>query len=134
MSATPDPGDEIPELESRADQAAARGDRVGARALLERVTAAAPDRLDPWLKLVAMCRAQGDLDAALAAVSGALRVDPLGFVPLLFKANLLETLGRDDEAGEAYGHVLAQKPDPVPAHFTAPLERAERLHAAWKAR
>ena len=119
------------DLEARADRAAAAGDRPTARRLLEKVTAAEPDRLDPWLKLAAMCRADGDLDSALAAASGALRVEPLGFVPLLLKATLLEAAGRADEAGEAYGHALAQRPDPVPPHLAAPVERAERLHAAF---
>ena len=118
-------------LEAEADRAAAGGDRPTARRLLEQVTVADPGRLDPWLKLAAMCRAEGDLTAALAAVSGALRVDPLGFMPLLLKASLLEAAGREDEAGEAYGHALAQRPDPVPPHLVGPVRRAERLHAAF---
>ena len=71
-----------------------------------------------------MCRAQGDLAAALAAVSGALRIDPLGFVPLLLKANLLERLGRRAEAGETYGHALAQAPAAVPPHLEAMVAHA----------
>jgi aspartyl/asparaginyl beta-hydroxylase (cupin superfamily) len=118
-------------LETEADRAAADGDRATARRLLEQVTAADPDRLDPWLKLAALCRAEGDIPSALAAASGALRVDPLGFVPLLLKASLLEAAGRVDEAAEAYGHALAQRPDPLPPQFTAPVQRAERLHAAY---
>jgi aspartyl/asparaginyl beta-hydroxylase (cupin superfamily) len=118
-------------LEAEADRAAAGGDRSAARRLLAQVTTADPDRLDPWLKLAAMCRAEGDLAEALAAVSGALRVDPLGFMPLLLKASLLEAAGRDDEAGEAYGYALAQRPDPVPAHLVGPIQRAEQSHAAY---
>jgi predicted TPR repeat methyltransferase len=90
-------------LEAAADRAAAGGDRAGARALLTQAAAAGPDRAETWLKLAAMCRAEGDLEAALEAVSGALRIDPLGFVPLLLKANLLEKAGRAAEAGETYG-------------------------------
>ena len=123
--------DQVESWEAEADRAAAAGSRAQARRLLERVTEAAPDRIEPWLKLAAMCRADGDLAAALAAVSGALRVDPLGFVPLLLKAHLLEASGRTDDAGEAYGHALAQRPDEAPPHLRAPLERAERLHAAY---
>ena len=118
-------------LEAEADRAAASGDRGRSRQLLEQVTEAAPARIEPWLKLAAMCRADGDLGAALGAVSGALRVDPLGFVPLLLKANLLEAAGRGDEAGEAYGHALAQRPEEIPPHLKGPIERAERLHAAY---
>jgi aspartyl/asparaginyl beta-hydroxylase (cupin superfamily) len=118
-------------LESEADRAAGAGDRASARRLLEQVTTAEPDRLDPWLKLAAICRAGGDIPGALAAVSGALRIEPLGFMPLLLKASLLEAAGRDDEAGEAYGHALAQRPDPVPPHLAGPVQKAERLHAAY---
>lgn len=118
-------------LEAEADQAAARGDVAAARRLLEEVTAADPKRVDPWLKLSAMCRSAGDLDGALAAVSGALRADPLAFLPLLVKANLLERAGRAVEAAETYGYALAQKPEEVPAHLGAMLAHAEAVHRAY---
>jgi aspartyl/asparaginyl beta-hydroxylase (cupin superfamily) len=117
-------------LEAEADRAAGSGDAMGARALLERATAADPGRGEAWLKLAAMCRAQGDLAAALAAVSGALTVDPLGFVPLLLKANLLEKLKRGDEAGETYGHALAQAPVEMPPHLEAMAAYARAAHEA----
>ncbi len=117
-------------LEAAADRAAASGDRAGARALLARAAEAAPDRPDAWLKLAAMCRAEGDLQAALDAVSGALRVDPLGFVPLLLKANLLEKLGRQAEAGETYGYALAQAPAAVPAGLETMVAHAKAAHDA----
>jgi aspartyl/asparaginyl beta-hydroxylase (cupin superfamily) len=117
-------------LEAEADRAAGRGDAAGARALLERATAADPGRGETWLKLAAMCRAQGDLQAALAAVSGALVVDPLGFMPLLLKANLLEKTGRQDEAGETYGHALAHAPAEIPPHLDAMVAHARGVHEA----
>jgi hypothetical protein len=120
-------------LEAEADRAAARGDVAAARALLEQATAAAPERGEPWLKLAAMCRAGGAPEAALEAVSGALRVDPLGLVPLLLKANLLEALGRRAEAGETYGYALAQAPDTAPAHLEAMLAHARQVHEVWRA-
>jgi aspartyl/asparaginyl beta-hydroxylase (cupin superfamily) len=107
------------DFEAQADRAAAAGDTAAARALLDRAIAADPKRAEPWLKLAAMCRAEGDLGAALAAVSGALTIDPLGFVPLLLKANLLEKMGRDAQAGETYGHALAQAPASLPPHLEA---------------
>ena len=128
------PADPTRDLEAEADRAAAGGDRRLARQLLEQVTEEEPGRLEPWLKLAAMCRADADLDAALAAVSGALRIDPLGFMALLLKASLLEAAGRIEEAAESYGHALAQRPEATPPHLKAPLERAERLHAAYVAR
>ena len=120
-------------LEAEADRAAARGDVAAARALLERATGVAPERGEAWLKLAAMCRASGAPEAALEAVSGALRVDPLGLVPLLLKANLLEALGRRAEAGETYGYALAQAPDPAPAHLQPMLAHAREANQAWLA-
>jgi aspartyl/asparaginyl beta-hydroxylase (cupin superfamily) len=117
-------------IEAEADQAAARGDVAAARRLLEQVIAADPRRVDPWLKLSAMCRSAGDLDGALAAVSGALRADPLAFLPLLVKANLLERLGRAVEAAETYGYALAQKPEEMPANLAGMLAHAEQVHQA----
>ncbi|HTU12939.1 MAG TPA: aspartyl/asparaginyl beta-hydroxylase domain-containing protein [Allosphingosinicella sp.] len=120
-------------LEAEADRAAARGDVAGARALLARATAAEPGRAEPWLKLTAMCRAGGDLPAALDAVSGALRADPLGFVALLLKANLLEQAGRPAEAGETYGYALAQAPAAVPPHLQPMIAHARAAHDAYVA-
>lgn len=114
--------------EAEADRAAGRGDAASARALLEQATAADPGRDEAWLKLAAMCRAQGDLPAALAAVSGALKVDPLGFVPLLLKASLLEKMGETAAAGETYGHALAQAPATIPPHLAAMVVHARSFH------
>lgn len=96
--------------------------------MLEQVTAASPGRAEPWMKLAAMCRATGDVPGALAAVSGALRVDPLGFMPLLLKASLLDSAGRGEEAGETYGYALAQKPEQLPEHLRPAVARAEERH------
>lgn len=126
----PDAQDEVMVREAEADRAASRGDAAGARRILEEVTAAAPARVEPWLKLAAMCRSQGDPEAALAAVAGALRIDPLGFLPLLLKASLLEAAGRAIEAGEAYGHALAQRPDSAPPGLAGAIANAEQSHAA----
>ncbi|HMG46706.1 MAG TPA: aspartyl/asparaginyl beta-hydroxylase domain-containing protein [Allosphingosinicella sp.] len=117
-------------LEAEADRAARGGDAAAARRLLEQATALAPDRGETWLKLAAMCRATSDLDGALAAVSGALKVDPLDFVPLLLKANLLDRTGQDAAAGETYGFALAQLPETVPPHLAALVDEARRRHAA----
>jgi hypothetical protein len=121
---------EAERLEAEADRAAARGDVAAALRLLEEVTSLDPERIEPWLKLSAMRRSAGDLLGALAAVSGALKVDPLAFLPLLVKANLLERAGRAAEAAEIYGYALAQKPDEVPAHLEAMLAHAEESHRA----
>jgi hypothetical protein len=118
------------ELEARADRAAAAGDAVTARRLLEQATALDPERGEAWLKLSAMCRAQGDLPAALAAISGALRLDPLAFLPLLLKASLLDQAGQAEAAGETYGYALAQQPETLPPQMRGLVERAHRAHEA----
>ncbi|WP_284734583.1 aspartyl/asparaginyl beta-hydroxylase domain-containing protein [Sphingosinicella terrae] len=124
------PGADTRSIEAEADRAAARGDAPTARRLLGRLTELDPDRPEPWLKLSAMCRATGDLPGALEAVSGALRVDPLGFLPLLLRANILENLGRQEEAGETYGYALAQLPATVPAHLQPMIGHARQRHEA----
>jgi aspartyl/asparaginyl beta-hydroxylase (cupin superfamily) len=121
------------DAEAQADQAAVRGDVQAARRLLAQVTEQEPDRVEPWLKLAAMCRAQGQIGAALDAVSGALRVQPLGFVPLLLKASLLEAAGRNEEAGLVSGYALAQRPHDVPLHLQRALAQAEARHTSYVA-
>jgi hypothetical protein len=120
-------------LEAEADRAAGAGDRAAARRLLEEATAADAGRGETWLKLAAMCRATGDLPAALQAVAGALRVDPLGFLPLLLKANLLEAMGRSAESGETYGYALAQAPDAIPPNLAGMVAHGRSRHEAWTA-
>src|SRR5688572_23012144 len=93
VPASPEPS------EAAAERAAARGHAADAPRLLETVTERDPSRAGTWLKLAAMCRSQGNIDAALGAVAGALRVDPLVFLPLVLKAGLLDAAGRGGEAG-----------------------------------
>ena len=130
MGDDPQARDMIRVREAEADNAAARGDHDAARAILEQVIASSPGRIEPWLKLAAMRRAQGDGAGALEAVSGALRIDPLGFLPLLLKASLLDAAGRPQEAGETYGHALAQRPATVPAGLSGAVATAEQRHQA----
>jgi tetratricopeptide (TPR) repeat protein len=125
--------DHLASREAEADRAASRGDAAAARKILEAVIAASPGRIEPRLKLAAMCRSQGDGEAALAAVSGALGIDPLAFLPLLLKASLLEGVGRTAEAGEAYGHALAQRPPSISPELAAAVAVAETRHAAYVA-
>jgi hypothetical protein len=101
---------ELSQAETQADHAAQAGRLGDARRLLEAAVRETPERLDTWLKLAAMCRGTADLAGAMAAVSRALALDPLDLSALLMRAMLLEQSGKDDEAGEAYGHALAQRP------------------------
>lgn len=130
MDQSPAPPGRADALEAEADRAAGRGEAAAARQLLEQATALDPARSEAWLKLAAMCRATNDLNGALAAVSGALRVDPLAFVPLLLKADLLDRLGQGDAADETYGHALAQAPAQISPQLASKVEEARRRHAA----
>jgi hypothetical protein len=100
--------------ETEADAAAQSGRLADARRLLEAAVRETPERPGTWLKLAAMCRAAGDLEGAMAAVSRALALDPLDLSALLVRAMLLERMGREAEAGEAYGQALAQRPPGEP--------------------
>jgi aspartyl/asparaginyl beta-hydroxylase (cupin superfamily) len=118
-------------LEAEADRAAASGDLATARGLLEQSVSADSSRTELWLKLSAMCRGLNDLSGALDAVSGALRIEPLGFLPLLLKASLLEAAGRRNEAGEYFGYALAQQPEEVPPHLERMVAHAKQANAAY---
>ena len=117
-------------LEAEADAAAGAGRVAEARRLLEAAVAETPDRAAAWLKLAAMSRATGDLEAGLAAVSRALAIDPLDFSALLSKAAMLERIGRTGEAGQAYGHALAQRPpdDKLPPALAGAIAHAETVY------
>jgi aspartyl/asparaginyl beta-hydroxylase (cupin superfamily) len=121
--------------ELEADRAAARGDVAGARQMLERIVAQAPDRIDSWLKLAAMRRAAGNMAGAQEAISGALRVDPLHFVALLSRARMLEGAGDAREAARAYLRALAQVPEAeeVPAPLRPLVDHARKVGGAYEA-
>ncbi|HEX8572537.1 MAG TPA: aspartyl/asparaginyl beta-hydroxylase domain-containing protein [Allosphingosinicella sp.] len=119
--------------EAEADAAAGAGRLADARRLLEAAARETPGRLETWLKLSAMCRAAGDLESALAAVSRALAIEPLDLSALLMRAVLLEKSGDEAGAGEAYGHALAQRPDgPAPAGLGPMLAHAEQRYRRFQ--
>lgn len=127
MAASPDM------LSAEADRAAAAGDFATARRLLQ---AAAQNQSesgpDLWLRLAAICRAQGDVAAALSATNEALKADPLHFLALLLRASLLERSG-SSEAAEAYGHALAQRPPgELPSQVTAMVSHGQTLYRAYQ--
>jgi len=119
--------------EIEADQAAAMRDLAAAERLLAAVVADAPERGEVWFKLASIRRGLGDPHGALAAVSGALRLDPLGFLPLLLRASLLEDVGDNDAAGELYGAVLFHAPpeERLPPAVREQLAHVRHRHAAY---
>jgi aspartyl/asparaginyl beta-hydroxylase (cupin superfamily) len=118
-------------LLAQADRALAAQDIGGAQALLRQAAEAAPDNPTIHLRLAGLCRAAGQPSAALDAVHRALAISPLDFTALLMRASLLERLG-DDNAGEAWGHAIAQKPPgDLPPQLAEAVAQGERRHAAW---
>jgi len=121
-------------LEQQADHLAAQRDFAGAWATLIDLVAVEQDNFGAWLKLSAMAGATGDRKAALAALTSALKLQPVDFTALLMRATHLEALGRADEAGEAFGRALANAPDPAPAQMQSMLAIATRKYAEWQTR
>ena len=118
------------DLAAEADRRAAQRDFRGARAALEQAVVLSADDVELWLKLSAMCRADGDLVGALAAVRGGLSAEPLHFLALLIRANILEQM-QDPAAGEAYGQALAQQPPGTPAPaLRGMIDHARERHRA----
>lgn len=116
---------------AEADRAAAAGDVARAIGLLERAAEQGSDDAQLWLKLAALHRASGQPRRALDAVHRALRHAELDFMALTMRATLLETLA-PDEAGEAWAHALAQRPDSaLPPQMNAVLAKGEALRDAW---
>lgn len=116
---------------SDAERAVAAGDLRRAVTLLSEVAESRPDDPQLWLKVAALHRATGSPQAALDAVHRALAVSPLDFTALLMKASLLQRLGHPD-AGEAWGHALAQMPDgDLPPQIAAAAAEGAKQHAAW---
>lgn len=117
---------------AEADRAAASGDLARARQLLRSAAKERRDDPDLWLRFAAVCRAQGDVDAALAATGEALKADPLNFLALLLRANLLEKSGADG-ADEAYGRALAQRPEgDLPAQVAGIVAHAEARYRSYQ--
>ena len=100
---------QVEALVGRAETAIRGGDLQQAVRMLEEAARIRPDDASLWLRIGAMHRGTNDLGAALDAVHKALAIEPRDFTALLMRASLLQRIG-DAQAGEAWGHALAQKP------------------------
>lgn len=121
-------------MDRAADEAAARGDLTTACSLLaERIKQEAG--FEPMLKLASVERAQGNIHRSLHWVDRALSIRPLDLMALLMRATQLHALGREDEAGVAYGRALAQcdraSPPPMLRQIIA---TAEERYGQWQVR
>jgi len=118
-------------LSQEAERAVASGDLQRAMHLLSQAAENGPPDPALWLKLAAMHRGTGNPRAALEAVHRALAIAPLDFTALLLRASLLHRLG-DPQAGEAWGHALAQRPSgDIPAQLEPVIAEAEKHHSYW---
>jgi aspartyl/asparaginyl beta-hydroxylase (cupin superfamily) len=124
---------DAPTLEEQADRAAAAGEFDAARSLLQRAVERQDGILDLWVKLSAMCKASGDLKGALGAIDRALVLSPLDFSALLARAVILDGL-RDPNAGEAFGHALAQvaSDEDVPEPMKPAVAHARKRNEAHR--
>jgi aspartate beta-hydroxylase len=101
----------------------AGGDAPAARAILERVVAAAPGHLPFWLSLAAALRKLARREEEMAALEHALALDPTHLVVLLQKGALLDLMKRPRAAAAVYGQALqalvpsTRLPAPVEAHL-----------------
>ncbi len=91
-------------------RAMAAGDFAAARELLQRALQLNRDSTVLWLNLAACCRALSDIAGAMAALDGALRVDPRSFLALLMKGSLFERQGQHKQAARMYGFAVALEP------------------------
>jgi len=121
------------QLVKDADRATAMGDLNRACDLLLQALDLQAPEIGTLLKLAGLQRATGKPQAALETVERALAISPLDFTALLFRASLLDRLGRSD-APEAWSHALAQKPDEeLPHHLAKIVVEAEARVEAWTA-
>jgi aspartyl/asparaginyl beta-hydroxylase (cupin superfamily) len=122
---------DAPTLEKEAERAVATGDLQRAAALLTQVAESRPGDPELWMKVAALQRASGNSQAALAALHRSLAISPLDFTMLLMRASLLQGAGHP-EAGQAWGHALAQKPQgDLPPQIAAVVAEGEKHHEAW---
>ncbi len=118
-------------LLAEADRALAVQDFARAQQLLGEAAAARPEDASIPMKLAGVARARGKFGVALDAIHRALALAPLDFTSLMMRASLLDRLD-DADAGEAWGHAIAQRPEgALPPQLAAVLAEGEARHAAW---
>lgn len=116
---------------AEADALVRQGDIAEAAAILDAVlegTDAAPPL---WLRLAGLRRALNQPRRSLDAVHRALAAAPLDFMALAMRASLLERMG-DPEAGMAWDHALAQKPEgELPPVVAQMIAAGEQIRDRW---
>lgn len=123
----------LQETHNRAMAAMAAGDFTGARELLKQALRIGADRVPLWLNLAGCCRALGDADGALAAIEGALKVEPRAFRALLMKGSILEGRGQRRQAAMLYGAATGLAPalESLDAPTAQALRHAKAFHVRY---
>lgn len=112
-------------LMERAVGAEKSADTGHARALYDRVILIKPDYAEAWHRRAALFYAEEQLDEALRDLNETLALEPRHFGAWFALATLLERLGAEEEARDAYGEALALHPQWEPARQAAArLDRA----------
>ncbi|MEM0986001.1 MAG: tetratricopeptide repeat protein [Pseudomonadota bacterium] len=97
-------------LMERAVSAEQGGDTGHARALYDRVILIKPDYAEAWHRRAALFYSDNQLDEALRDLNETLVLEPRHFGAWFALATLLERLGAEEEARDAYREVLALHP------------------------
>ncbi len=95
----------------RGISAQARGDKKLARRMFDHVTRLQPEYSEGWSRSARLAIEEGDLNRAVAEITQSLRLEPRHFYALWTLGNILEKLGKPDEAFEAYNEAHKLYPE-----------------------
>lgn len=114
--------DSVNMLLRRGTAAEKRGADRLARRMYNHVTALSPDYVEGWSRSARLALEEEDLNRALTEVTKALLIEPRHFYALWTLGNILEQLGRNEQAYEAYKEANRLYPE-----LKAVKDRVERL-------
>ncbi len=123
-----------PDINQAAIRLLSSGRLAEARRLLEEALVTHGRELPLWLNLAIAARAMGDMEGALVALDGALRLDPRCFPALLMRGALYDQAGNLRQAAQAYGTALSQfSPNaPYDDPTVQAIARAHEVHSAYQ--
>lgn len=122
--------EDVARMNKAAVQAMAAGDMRGAQSLLVEALARDRGNIRLWLNLAVVRRQLNDHEGAFEALRQILLLDDRNFPALLMRAALLDRLGQDIAAAQAYGIALVQAPpdSALDAPTRQAVERARTVH------
>jgi aspartate beta-hydroxylase len=122
--------EDVARMNKAAVQAMAAGDMRGAQSLLVEALGRERGNIRLWLNLAIVRRQLNDPEGAFEALRQILLLDDRNFPALLMRAALLDRLGQDIAAAQAYGIALVQAPpdSELDAPTRQAVERARTVH------